>query len=190
MKSVFLFCRQYLSTLCYSVNPGYNTGIYAVALLLIFLFNIVAKCWKFYFCCCSVIACLSFCHRLQHARLPWPSLSPRVCSNSCPFSWWYYLTMPSSTTLLSFFLSFPESRSFPVSQIFESHGQSVVALFNINLSNEYSAIISFRIDWFPCSPRVSPAPQFKSINSLTLRLVSGPSLTSYMSTGKVIAVTI
>ena len=148
MKSVFLFCRQYLSTLCYSVNPGYNTGIYAVALLLIFLFNIVAKCWKFYFCCCSVIACLSFCHRLQHARLPWPSLSPRVCSNSCPFSWWYYLTMPSSTTLLSFFLSFPESRSFPVSQIFESHGQSVVALFNINLSNEYSAIISFRIDWF------------------------------------------
>ena len=26
-------------------------------------------------------------HGLQHARLPCPSLSPRVCSNSCPLSW-------------------------------------------------------------------------------------------------------
>ena len=27
-------------------------------------------------------------HRLQHARLPCPSLSPWVCSNACPLSWW------------------------------------------------------------------------------------------------------
>ena len=27
-------------------------------------------------------------HELQHARLPCPSPSPRVCSNSCPSSWW------------------------------------------------------------------------------------------------------
>ena len=27
-------------------------------------------------------------HRLQHACLPGPALSPRVCSNSCPLSWW------------------------------------------------------------------------------------------------------
>ena len=26
-------------------------------------------------------------HELQHARLPCPSPSPEVCSNSCPFSW-------------------------------------------------------------------------------------------------------
>ena len=26
-------------------------------------------------------------HKLQHARLPCPSLSPRVCSNSCTLSW-------------------------------------------------------------------------------------------------------
>ena len=27
-------------------------------------------------------------HGLQHARLSCLSLSPRVCSNSCPLSWW------------------------------------------------------------------------------------------------------
>ena len=43
--------------------------------------------------------------------------------------------------------------------------------FSNRLSNEYSGLISFRIDWFdlPCSPRdsqeSSPTPQFKSINS-------------------------
>ena len=78
--------------------------------LLIFLFNIIAKCWKFYFCCCSVIVCPTFCHRLQHARLPWPSLSPRVCPNSCPFSWQYYLTIPSSTTLFSFSFSLSQNQ--------------------------------------------------------------------------------
>ena len=46
--------------------------------------------------------------------------------------------------------------------------------FSISLSNEYSGLTSFRIDWFdpPCNPRdsqeSSPAPQFKSSNSLVL----------------------
>ena len=31
-------------------------------------------------------------HELQHARLSHPSLSPRVCSNSCPLSWWCHPT--------------------------------------------------------------------------------------------------
>ena len=35
-------------------------------------------------------------------------------------------------------------RSFPMSQLFASGGQS----FNISPSNEYSGLISFRIDWF------------------------------------------
>ena len=40
--------------------------------------------------CCSVAQLrLTLCdpHELQHARLPCPSLSPRICSNSCPSSW-------------------------------------------------------------------------------------------------------
>ena len=51
--------------------------------------------------------------------------------------------------------------------------------FNISPSNEYSGLISFRID---CSPRdsqeSSPTTQFKSINSPALSLLYGPTLTS------------
>ena len=50
---------------------------------------------------------------LQNARLPWPSLSPRVCSNSLPLMQWCYLTNSYSTALFSFCLrSFPASGSF------------------------------------------------------------------------------
>ena len=38
-------------------------------------------------------------HELQHARLPCPSVSPGVCSNSCPLSRWCYL--PSTTTRIN-----------------------------------------------------------------------------------------
>ena len=52
----------------------------------------------------------------------------------------------------------------------------------ISLSNEYSGLISFRTDWSPCSPKdfqeSSSAPQFESIHSLALSLLSGPTLTS------------
>ena len=33
-------------------------------------------------------------HGLQHARFLCPSLSPKVCSNSCPLNWWCYLSHP------------------------------------------------------------------------------------------------
>ena len=52
-------------------------------------------------------------HGLQHARLPCPSLSPGICSNSCPLSQWCQLSISSSATLFSFCLqSFPASGSF------------------------------------------------------------------------------
>ena len=56
--------------------------------------------------------------------------------------------------------------------------------FSISPSNEYSGLISFRIGWFDVlavqgdSQESSPAPQFKSINSLVLSLFYGPTLTS------------
>ena len=54
--------------------------------------------------------------------------------------------------------------------------------FSISLYNEYSGLISFRMDQLdPCSPRdaqeSSPTPQFKTINSLALSLLYGPTLT-------------
>ena len=85
-------------------------------------------------------------HGLQHTRLPCPSLSPGVCSNSCPLRWWCHPTISSSVIHFSSCLqSFPASGSFPMSQFFASGGQSFS--FSISPSNEYSGPISFSIDW-------------------------------------------
>ena len=86
-------------------------------------------------------------HGLQHARLLCPPLSPGVCSDSCPLSWWCSVTISSSATPFSFCLqSFPASGSFPISQLFTSKYWSFT--FSNSLSNEYLVLISFRIDWF------------------------------------------
>ena len=55
--------------------------------------------------------------------------------------------------------------------------------FSISPFSEYSGLISFRIDWFDLpvvqgTLKSSPAPQFKSTNSLALSLLYGPVLTS------------
>ena len=67
-------------------------------------------------------------HRLQHARLPYPLPSPRVCSNSCPLSQWSSLTISASAALFFCLQSFPASGSFPMDQLFASGGQSSGAL--------------------------------------------------------------
>ena len=68
-------------------------------------------------------------HELQHARLPCPSPSAGVCSNSCPLSWWCHPTISSSVVPFSACqkASFPASGSFPVSRLFASGGQSIGA---------------------------------------------------------------
>ena len=89
-------------------------------------------------------------HELQHRnRLLFPSPSPGACSNSCPLSQWFHPTISSS---VSPFSSCPQS--LPAS-VFSY--ESVLCIrwpkywnfsFSINPSNEYSGLISFRIDWF------------------------------------------
>ena len=67
-------------------------------------------------------------HGLQHSRLPCPSLSPRVCSNSCPLSQWYHPTISSSVVPFSSCpQSFLASGSFPMTRLFKSGGQSIGA---------------------------------------------------------------
>ena len=51
-------------------------------------------------------------HGLQHARLPCPSLSPRVCSDSCPLSRWCHPTISSLCPLLLLPFIFPIIRAF------------------------------------------------------------------------------
>ena len=70
----------------------------------------------------SLICVYLWPHRLQHARLPCPSLIPEAYSNSCQ---WCHPTISSSIIPFSSCLqSFPASGSFPLSQFFALGGQS------------------------------------------------------------------
>ena len=88
-------------------------------------------------------------HGLQHARPPCPSRTPGVYPNSCPLSRWCHPTISSSVVPFSSHLqSFPASGSFQMSQLFTSCDPSTgVFSFSISPSNEYSGLISFRMDW-------------------------------------------
>ena len=84
------------------------------------------------FGCCTVQFSGSFVsdslwpHGLQHSRLPCPSPTPRVHSNSCPLSRWWHPPISSSVVPFSSCLqSFPASGSFQISQLFTSGGQSI-----------------------------------------------------------------
>ena len=82
-------------------------------------------------------------HGMQHSRLPLSSLSPRVCSDSCPSSQWCHPTISSSIDSSSCLQSFPASGSFPMSQFFVSGGQSIG--FSVSAS-----VLPMNIqDWFP-----------------------------------------
>ena len=88
-------------------------------------------------------------HGLQHSRLPCPPLSPRVCSNLCPLSQWCHPTISSSIApFCSCPQSFPASGSFPVRRLHIRWSKYWSFSFNISPSNEYSRLISFKIDWF------------------------------------------
>ena len=65
-------------------------------------------------------------HILQYTRPPCPSPTPRVYSNSCPWSQWCHPTISSSIVPFSSCLqSFPAAGSFPMSQLFAWGGQSI-----------------------------------------------------------------
>ena len=109
-----------------------------------------------------------------------PSLSPGVCSNSCPLSQWYHPTISYSVAPLS---SFPASGSFPMSWLFPSGGQSIgvsasASVLPVNIQDW----IPLGLVWSPCSPRdsqeSSPTPQFKSISFSAFSLLYGPVFTS------------
>ena len=86
---------------------------------------------------------------LQQASPPCPSPTPRVYSSSCPLSQWYHQIISSFVVPFSSHLqSFPASGSFQMSQFFASGGKKYWSFsFNISPSNEYSGLISLRMDW-------------------------------------------
>ena len=97
----------------------------------------------------SVVSSCLWSHGLQHARPPCPSSTPGVYPNSCPLSRWCHRTILSSVIPFpSCLQTFPASGSFPMSRFFASGGQSFGVSASISSpSNEYSGLISFRMDW-------------------------------------------
>ena len=87
-------------------------------------------------------------HWLQHTRLPCPSPSPGVCSNSSLLSWWCHPTISSSVAPLLLLPSI-----FPSIRVFSNEWALCIRWpkywsfsFSISPSNEYSVLNSFIID--------------------------------------------
>ena len=103
-------------------------------------------------CCCSLSHVQLFVTPLTAAPpASCPSLSPGICSHSCPLGQWCH---PLSHLILYHPLLLPPSIS-PSIRVFSNESALHIRWpeyrsfsFSISLSNEYSGLISFRIDWF------------------------------------------
>ena len=85
---------------------------------------------------------------LKYARPPCPSPTPGACSNSHPLSQW---SPPASHPLSYPLLLLPSI--FSSIRVFSNESALRIRWpkywrFSISLSNEYSGLISFRINWF------------------------------------------
>ena len=133
----------------------------------------------------SVVSDSLWPHKLQHARPPCPSPTPGIYSNSCPLSQWCHPAISSSVVPFSSCLqSFPASRSFPMSQLFKSGGQS------IGVSASASVLLMNTQDWSHLGwtgwislqskglSRVFSNTTVQSINFSVLSFLHSPTLTS------------
>ena len=114
----------------------------------------VVVCEMFFFskvnianCCCHCSvpkSYLTLSHPTDCSRPVCPSLSPSVCSNSCPLSQWCHPTASSSTTPFSFCLqSSPASGSFTMGPLFASSSWSTRA-------SASASVLPMNIQgWFP-----------------------------------------
>ena len=143
----------------------------------------------------SVVSDSSWPHGQQDVRPPCPSPASRAYSNSCPLSRWCHPTISSSVIPFSSLLqSFPASGSF-LRSLYIRWANHWRFSFTISPSNEYSGLISFRMDWLDLlavQGTVKSLLQHRSSKASILRhsaffivQLSNP----YMTTGKTIALT-
>ena len=99
---------------------------------------------------------------LQHSRLLCPSLSPRVCSNSCPLSQWCHpIILSSVIPFSSCSQSFPPSGSILVSWLFNSGSQSVGA-------SASASVLPMNIQgWFPLGLTGLNSPLTKGLSKVS-----------------------
>ena len=156
---------------------------------------------------CSSILCCFVIQSLTHVWLfvpPWTA----ACQVALSFTlFWSLLRLMSIESVMlpnhlilcctfsSYLQSFPASGSFGVSQLFVSSGRSIGASASASPSNEYSGLISFRIDWFGLLAVQGTLKSLLQHHSLKASILwcstffmiqlSHP----YMATGKTIALT-
>ena len=126
--------------------------------------------------------------------LPSPSLSPRVCSNSCPLSQWCYPIILFCHPLLLWPSIFPSIRVFSNESALHIRWPKYWSFsFSISPFNGYSRLISFRIDWFVLlSVQGTPKSllQHHSSKASILQCLSFfmvPVSHPYVTTGKIVA---
>ena len=96
------------------------------------------------------------CSVMSDSATPWTAAcqvsctlpSSKACSNSCPLSQWCHPTISSSV------IPFSCLQSFPVIRLFSNESALYIRwpkywsfIFSVSPSNEYSGLISFRMDW-------------------------------------------
>ena len=121
---------------------------------------------------CSVVSESLWPHGLQHTRLPCASQTPGACSNSGPLSqWWPFNRLILCRSLLLLPSIFPSIRVFS--------NESAICIrwpkywsfsFSISPSNEYSGLISFRMDWLDLLVVQGPLKSLLKDNSKALIL--------------------
>ena len=110
------------------------------------------KIFKLYICSVqfsgSVVSNSLQPHGLQHTMPPCPSPTSRACSNSCPSSQWCHPTISSSPPVLLLPSVFLSIRVFSNESVLHIRWPKYWSFsFSISPSNEYSGLISFRMDW-------------------------------------------
>ena len=106
------------------------------------------KCKRVYSSVQSLCCVSLWPHGLQHTRPPCPSPTPRVYSDSCPLSWWCHPTISSSV------IRSPPTFNLPSIRVFSKDSALCIRWpkywsfsFSVSPSNEYSGLISFRMNW-------------------------------------------
>ena len=94
----------------------------------------------------SVVSDSLWPHKLQHARSPYPSSTPTVHLNPWPSSQWCHPAISFSV------IPFSSCSQYLPATVFSSELALRIRWpkywsFIISLSNEYSGLISFRIEW-------------------------------------------
>ena len=156
-------------------------------------------CLSLSYCCSAAKSCPTLWpHGLQHARLPCPSLSPRVFQTLvCWVGDTIQPSHPLSTPILLLPSIFPSIRVFPSELALCIRCPKYWSFrLSISPSNKYSGLISFRIDWFDLLPiqgtlksllqHHNSKASIPQRSAFCMVQLSHP----YMATGKIIALTI